>query len=123
MAMMSISISPPNSLILVMDFAAGSVPKAMGNWLVSATESCVAVGCLSEHDGPTEIHLGQAHEVTPAEALVFEGEIFTPNKKLSICSATNEELLSTEVTGNKTHVTIFANDPMEPDRIFVLFER
>lgn len=121
--MKTISISPPNSLILVMDFASGRVPQEMGNKLVSATESCVAVGCLSEHDGKTEIHLGQAHEVTAQDALVFDGEISTPSKKLSICSVMNEELLSTEVAGTKTHVKVFANDPMEPDRIIVLFDR
>jgi hypothetical protein len=121
--MKTISTSPPNSLILVMDFASGIIPEAMGNGLVSATESCVAVGCRSEHDGPTEIHLGQAQEAMPAEALVFDGDISTPNKKLSICSVMNEELLSTEVLGEITHVTILADDPMEPNRVFVLFDR
>jgi hypothetical protein len=107
-----------------MDFASGRVPEEMGNKLVSGTESCIAVGCLSEHDGKTEIHLGPAdHEVKPQDALVFNGEIFTPRKKLSICSVTNDELLSTEVAGTKTHVKVFANDPMQPDRIFILFGR
>jgi hypothetical protein len=121
--MKTLSISPPNSLIMVMDFASGRVPKAMGDGLVSATDSCIAVGCLSEHDGATEIHLGQAHDVVPNDALVFDGYISTPTKKLSICSVMNEELLSAEVAGTKTHVRVFANDPMEPDRIFVLFDR
>lgn len=121
--MMTISVSPPNSLILVMDFASGKVPEAMGSGLVSATESCVAVGCLPEHDGPTEIHLGHTHEIPPTVALVFDGDICTANKRLSICSVMNEELLATGVTGHKTHVTIFANDPMEPDKIFVLFDK
>ena len=104
-----------------MDFATGIVPEVMGNGLVSATESCVAIGCQSEQDGPTEIRFGRADEIAPAELLVFDGEISTPNKQLSICTVTNENLLSTYVSGMKTHVRVFANDAVEPDRIFVLF--
>jgi hypothetical protein len=121
--MKTISISPPNSLILVMDFTSARVPEAMGNGLVSATDSCIAIGCLSEHDGATEIHLGQMQEAIPTDALVFDGEISTPTRKLSVCSVMNEELLSAEVAGANTHVRIFANGSMEPDRIFVLFDR
>jgi hypothetical protein len=106
-----------------MDLATGRVPEEMGEKLVSATESCIAVGCRSEHDGPTEIHLGQCHEVTPSDALVFDGEIFTPSRKLSVCSIMNDEVLSAQVLGTDTHVRVFANDPMEPDRIVVLFDR
>jgi hypothetical protein len=75
-----------------------------------------------EFDGPTEIHLAQSDEITPADALVFDGEISTPSKKLSICSVMNEELLSAAVQGTKTHVRVFANHPKEPDRIIVVFD-
>ena len=106
-----------------MDFASGQIPEDMGNKLVSATLSCIAVGCLSELDGMTEIYLGQLNEVRPQEILVFDGEVSTLSKKLSICSVMNEELLSTAVAGSTTRVMIFANDTIEPDRIYVLFDR
>ncbi len=121
--MKTISTSPPNSLILVMDHASGIVPETMDNRLVSTTESCVAVGCMSAYDGPTEIQLGQTNEIIPTDALIFEGEISTPSKKLSICLVTNAELLSVAVSGERTNIRIFANDLSEPNRILILFDQ
>jgi hypothetical protein len=120
--MKTISITPPNSLILIMDYTSGQVPETMGNELVSATRSCIAVGCRSEDDGPTEVHLAESHEVTPSEALRFDGEISTPSKKLSICSVLNQEILSTHVHGTTTRVRVFANHAMEPDRILIVVD-
>ena len=120
--MKTICIAPPNALILVMDFDSGQVPEATGKTLVSATETCTAVGCRSEHDGATEIHLAQSHEVTPSDALAFSGNVCTPRKTLPICTVLNEEMLSTAVSDIMTHVRVFANDRIEPDRIFVIFD-
>jgi hypothetical protein len=120
--MKTTSATMPNAVILVMDFTSGRVPDAMDNKLVLATESCIAVGCRSESDGPTELHLARSREIMPHDALVFDGQILTPSKKLSICSIMNEELLSTEVAATTTHVRVFANHPTEPDRILVVFD-
>jgi hypothetical protein len=119
--MKTISISPPNSLILIMDFKSGRVPEALGNNLVAATDSCIAIGCRSEYDGPTDVYLAQPHECTPSGALVFEGDILTPSRSMSVCTVMNKEVLSDETAGENTHVRVFANDPIEPDRIFVIF--
>jgi hypothetical protein len=73
-------------------------------------------------DGPTEIHLGQAGEFAPIDQLVFDGQIDTPNKKLSIITSMNEEILAADVAGLNTHVRVFANDGDEPDRISILFD-
>jgi hypothetical protein len=120
--MQTITVAPPNSLVLVMDHTIGDIPKTMGRARISATESCVAVGCRMEQDGPTEINLGQFHEVAPLGELVFDGEISTPSKRLSICSVINEIVLSSRVVSESTGVRVFADDTREPDTIFVLFD-
>lgn len=120
--MQSISIAPPNSIIFVMDFTYGIPPESSGGKNVSATDSCIVIGCLSDQDGPTEVTLSQYNEANSFDPVVFDGEIATPSKRLSICSAYNEELLATEVPSSKTHVRVFANHESEPDRILVLFD-
>lgn len=40
-----------------MDPTAGAVPESLGGRLVAGTFSCVAIGCLSEHDGLTSLSL------------------------------------------------------------------
>jgi hypothetical protein len=103
-----------------MDDSVAEIPATMGSQLVSATDSCVAVGCRSEEDGPTEISLDSLGHAEPFGALVFDGEVMTPSKRLSVYSVTNEVLLSSEVPQSRTRLRIFANDISEPDRILIL---
>ena len=119
--MQSILIAPPNSVVLVMDRSIGRIPWSMGDGIVSATRSCVAIGCRSESDGLTDIQLGSIQEHAPTDKLVFEGELATPSGTLSVFSVLYDELLSAKVSQGKTHVKIFANDLTEPDRVTVLF--
>lgn len=119
--MKTISIRPPNSLILIMDFVSGVGPNELGKNRIAATDSCIAIGCRAAPDGPTEISLIEHNELIPTDPLVFECELQTPNKKLSICSVWNEELLFTELEGTRTSIKIFANHSLEPDRIYVMY--
>src|SRR5579872_1151610 len=117
--MKSISIRPPYSLIFIMDYVSGivpDVPDEIENRLITATPSCIVVGCRSAQDGPTDINLIQSNELIPPDHLVYEGNISSPRKKLSICSALNEEIISVELTNTVSHIKIFANHPMEPNR-------
>ncbi len=120
--MTTASIAPPNSVILVMDPDTGEIPQTMGNQVVSATESCIAIGCRSEDDGPTEIILESATEVKPSNVdLVFDGELSTPNRTLSICTVMNEDIMAVAVDGAKTRIRVYVDDPTEPIRVIVHF--
>jgi hypothetical protein len=106
---------------LLMDPSSGVVPMSMNNSLVSTTVSCVAIGCLSELDGPTDLHLA-AMEITPGHKLVFDGYVETPNRYLAFCTILLEEIIATKTWGLQTRVQVWANDPREPDdiRVFLL---
>ena len=93
----------------------------MGSGVVSSTDSCVAVGCRQDFDGPTEIHFGPASDVAPQGALVFDGELRTPSRELSVCSVKNDKLLSARVDADRTRVRVFVNDLSEPDCVHVIF--
>lgn len=51
-------LAPPNSLVLLCGVGRCEIPKSMQGALILATSSCVAVSCLSEHDGETTFTLG-----------------------------------------------------------------
>ena len=107
----SIDVAPRNSLVLVMDRSAGVIPETLGEGLVAATSSCIAVGTRQEHDGETSISI--SHGDAPygvAEALVFDGLIETPSKVLSICSVLGDVLLELPVAAQKTRVQVWVND-------------
>lgn len=119
MMQQSITISPPNSLIFVMDHAAGELPEDMGGKLVASTASCVAVGTLAEFDGETTITLADTFDVA-ALHIAFEGTLHTPNGEVSISNTRNEQLLTGKAWTPSTNVRIFVNDDSEPDQIVVL---
>jgi hypothetical protein len=115
-----IQIKPPNSVVLIMDYAAGVIPESMAGKLVASTSSCIAVGTLSEADGLTRISISDQTPTDVTESPIFDGVLDTPNRHLSVCSAHNEALMVIPVGGGKTSVRIWANHPFEPDRINIV---
>lgn len=112
-------VSPPYSLVLLLDPTMGIVPQTMAGGLIAATDSCVAVGCKAVDDGGTKITLGPEDAVDPGYEPVFEGGIETPSRILEVQSIVGTTILRTEVQDPQTRVAIWVNDPKEPDEITV----
>lgn len=116
----SITLAPPNSLILILDYSFGELPEDMEGGLVAFTSSCVAVGTLSEFDGDTTVTMTSTMEGSVPGELVFDGIIEAPQRELSVCNVRNERLLTMPLLEIRAHVQIFANDASEPDEIVIL---
>lgn len=112
-------ISPPNSLVLVTDSRGGEILASMNQSLISATDSCIAVGCRAEDDGETDIFLGTCSSVDPGERPIFEGQLSTPSRRIAVKTVLGATLVEASVSGTTTTVRIWANDPKEPDKIIV----
>lgn len=112
-------IAPPHSLILVCDAVSGRIPDSMNQSLISATDSCVAIGCRAEDDGETEIQLGVVADVDPGEQPVFEGRIRTPSGKLVVRTVLGVSILETNASGAETWIRVWVNDLVEPDRVAI----
>jgi len=83
MTSVSTKIAPPYSIVFIADPKdGGEVPKDTGETLIAATDSCVAVGCLCEMDGLTELTLGPTNEVDPGRPPSFTGRLKTPSRLL-----------------------------------------
>jgi len=115
----SVTLAPPNSLILVMNHSFGELPEAMNGQLVAFTDSCIAVGTLSEVDGQAVITMTDSLEGIERGEIVFDGFLKVPQCEVSVCSAANEKLLTIKLSASEAHVQIFANDASEPDEIVV----
>jgi hypothetical protein len=113
-----VELSPPNSVILVMDPSVGEIPQKMSG-LIGTTSTCIAVGTLSEHDGPTQISLcvgiAPPTQSFPALGSVLE----TPSHRIAVCTVENKCLLELPVEGDRTRVVVVVNDLTEPDKIVV----
>lgn len=116
----TIRIAPPHSLILIEDSLSGQIPDSMNQSLVSATESCIAVGCRAEDDGETEIYLGHHLNSNIGVQLVFDGVLQTSSRKLAVRTVLGTTLLEMDVLETYTRLIILTNSPTEPDHIAIV---
>jgi len=105
-----------------MDSIHGIVPDSMLNSGVSSTASSVAIGCLAEVDGLTEVSMERNGTVVPERAPIFDGVLETPRRRIEVCTVVTESLLEETVTGPTTRVRVWTNDLFEPDSILIVLE-
>lgn len=120
MTQLNTKIAFPNSIALIMDFESGIPPKELGQKLVTATESCVAIGTAGEYDKETEVFLSD--EDMPqlsGQVPVFDGRIKLSSGYVSVVTAQNKNILSLAVKKSEVSIRISANDTSEPDRIWI----
>lgn len=120
----SARLSPPNSIVFVMDPVAGELPSSIATSGVSVTGSCIAVGTLCEADGESQVVLtDDASEIPASHDMVFGGVLQTPHGVLCVCAVPGDPLLTTPVVQALSPVQVWTNDASEPDSIIVLVGR
>lgn len=119
MTHLSTRLSPPNSLLLVLDPRTGELPDTLAGAPIAATSSGIAVGTLTEIDGETEVHLSDSVGTPEDSDLVmrWEGELVTAGR-LGILTIDSDVLMELEV-GETVNVQIWTNDAAEPNIIWV----
>ena len=118
--MRSITIAPPNSLIFVEDAKGGEPPDdvAAGPTII-ATDSCIAVCCLAQIDGPTKITIGPAQEVDPGRHPEFDGVLETPSGMVTVTTVELKKVLEEKVSSLRTRVRIWMNRLKQPDDVVI----
>lgn len=84
MASMSRRIAVPNSLLYIRDPSSKERPEVEGSAAVWSTASCVAISCLNDSDGETEITLGNTAEVQRASPPLFDRTLVTPSRTVIV---------------------------------------
>lgn len=112
-------LSPPNSLLLVLDPRTGVLPEIMAGETISATSSGLAIGTMAEFDGETEVSLGDVQDLPGDLGLVlrWDGTLETSGR-LGVLTIDNEILIDAEAAP-VAGVQIWTNDADEPDVIWV----
>jgi hypothetical protein len=112
-------IAPDNSMVVVVGSNEFDVPQAFGASLIAATASCIAVGCKSSVDGPTQFVLGQRNEVDPGRVPNFESVLDTFLGFVSVQSVLHQTILEMRTSSNRTRISIWVNDLREPDLVIL----
>jgi hypothetical protein len=117
--MRTIKLSPPNSIIFINDATGGRVPEIGPQGALWWTSSCIAVGTRMELDGPTRITLGRRAVVAPARAPNLEMRLATPSGRVVVALSDTRAVLSEFVRGQTALLSVWINDPREPDEIVI----
>jgi hypothetical protein len=80
----SIRLRIPNAFVLIKDAGLWDVPESMRGGAIVSTPSCLAVSCLPDMDGDTEIRIVKMLDAPLGGVLLFEGVLATPSGKLSV---------------------------------------
>jgi hypothetical protein len=112
-------LAVPNALILISDINGGVAPDVMRGSLIASTPSCIAVGCMSDCNGKTEVTIGATHEVDRGDIPAFEGELVTPNRAIAVRTVLRGTISQVRVPHRMTRVQIWVNHPREPDQIII----
>jgi hypothetical protein len=115
----SAKIAVLNSLLFVRDSKIRHVPKIDGDSAVWSTASCVAVSCLPDCDGDTEVTLGVPQELGVNKAPLFDGRLITPSRRLIVETVLGQTILEASVPNPVTRVKIWTNGFRDSDKIVV----
>lgn len=100
-----------NGVVWFRDSVSNEDPEIDGKKRPSvwATPSCVAIGCLPDSEGDTEIIVGLSAAVTPDRQLRFDGWLETPSRRLIAELVVDREILRVDVPNAMTRLRIWTD--------------
>jgi hypothetical protein len=121
MEVRNLRLTPPNSVLVVLDTVSGVLPELPFGQRIAASSSCLVVGTRSSDDGPTIVDFAYDSELDELGdlELAWEGLLESASGVLSLVDIYWREIASLKVSNNP-YVRLFVNDSAEPDRVVVL---
>jgi hypothetical protein len=111
-----------NSLLYLSDAQTYTPPEIDGIGAVWSTPSCVAVSCLPDCEGDTELTVGSGQELAQSGKLLFDGRLRTPSRKIIVTTVGDDIVLERSVPKYETRVRIWTNGHPGTDRVWIGLE-
>lgn len=119
MTLLAAHVRVLNSLLYIRDAGTKDLPIVDGNGAYWSTPSCVAVCCLPDCDGATEIIIGATNELPLSGSLLFDGWLNTSSHNLIVETVLAEKILERSVPDIRTRVRIWTNGFRATDKVIV----
>lgn len=114
---------PDHALILVGDRETVELPTSMGDELVAATGSCIAVGTHSGIECDTLVTLsdesGPSGEPKEGLFIAYSGELQLRSGVLSVETPSGSSLFELCAPQGRLHVVVWVDDELEPSNIWI----
>jgi hypothetical protein len=118
--MKSVSLSVLNSLLFVRDPSTSGVPEIDGQATVWSTPTCVAISCLPDSEGETEISIGYGDEFGSSRwPLVFDGKLDTPSRTVVVETIHPRTVVEVSVPTRDTRVRVWTNGHPATDKVAI----
>jgi hypothetical protein len=98
-----------NSLLYIRDARAKDLPAIDGIRKYWFVPSCLAVSCLPDSEGNTEIVIGDARDVASKATPLFDGALKTPSRKVIVETVIAVTLLEWSVPEPTVRLRIWTN--------------
>jgi hypothetical protein len=119
MKSISMRVAVLNSLLFIRDRSIEDIPQVDGNGAAWSTSSCIAVSCLPDCDGDTEIMIGPAKDVARTGIPLLDSQLHTPSRTVIVESVTRQVLLVMHVPHADTRVRIWTNGHRATDTVVI----
>ena len=108
-----------NSLVFIQDSKHWVVPDIDGEGAFWATDTCVALSCLPDCDGKTEIVLSERDD--PPANLIFltEVKLTIPSRKLAIELVPHRRIAEADIKSTSTMLAIWTDGHQATEKIFI----
>jgi len=123
MSLVAARVRVLNSLLFIKDAQKRDLPIIDRGGPIWSTKSCVAVGCMPDCDGSTEVIIGDSSTgMSERGNLVFDACLETPARKVVVETVLGEKILEQNVPNPTTRVRVWTNGSLDTDRIIVGLE-
>ncbi|HZS63564.1 MAG TPA: hypothetical protein VFA53_03560 [Xanthobacteraceae bacterium] len=121
MTMVAAHVRVLNSLLFIRDAYIKTLPLVDGNGAVWSTPSCVAVSCMPDSDGPTEIKIGASSELPGNRGkLLFDAQLETPSRRIIVETVLAKNVLERDVSNTVTRVRIWTNGLRDTNKVIIV---
>ncbi|WP_342359662.1 hypothetical protein [Terrarubrum flagellatum] len=118
MVKVNLRIAPPHS-ILFLSGPKGGVAAEFEDRLFLFSPTCISFRCLMEHDGETDVTIGDSSEIEQITVPNFDEILRTPDKVVMLSMVAWKSLTKIAVETKQTRVRIWVNHPIEPDQVVI----
>jgi hypothetical protein len=119
MTVSSAHVAVLNSLVFIKGGSTGDIPKIDDSSAVWSTASCVAVSCLPDCDGKTEIIIGRLEEVASESVPLFDGQLKTPSRTIIVGTVLGSKILEMRWSNPSARLKIWTNGARDTNKIVI----
>lgn len=112
-----------NSILFIKDSRTKDLTKIDGHGSFWTTPSCIAVSCMPDCDGSTEVAFGNLSEFqSKAGKLLFDALLETPSRRITVETVLAEKILEKNVLNATTRVRIWTDGFRDTEKVLISLE-